>query len=121
MSATEVPDIVQVVFNMELLAIPSMSEVGSEHKVCFVAFLRHTKVFLTAKKSPGKQNGHCSLLGWVAQPLLFACMQLRALMCLFLAYIVLLLIFLSPLIELLFTFPVHVVHRGQCVASTLMT
>ena len=40
MSATEVPEIVQLVFNMELLAISSMSEVGSEHKVCFVAFLR---------------------------------------------------------------------------------
>ena len=44
-SATEVPEIVQLVFNMELLAISSMSEVGSEHKVCFGAFLRHTKAF----------------------------------------------------------------------------
>ena len=44
-SATEVPEIVQLVFNMQLLAISSMSEVGSEHKVCFVAFLIHTKVF----------------------------------------------------------------------------
>ena len=44
-SATEVPEIVQLVFNMELLAIYSMSEVGSEHKVCFGAFLRLTKVF----------------------------------------------------------------------------
>ena len=52
MSATEVPEIVQLVFNMELLAISSMSEVGSEHKVCFVAFIRHTKVFRAAKKSP---------------------------------------------------------------------
>ena len=30
-SATEVPEIVQLVLNMELLAISSMSEVGSEH------------------------------------------------------------------------------------------
>ena len=44
MSAKEVPEIVQVVFNMELLAISSMSEVGSEHKVCFGAFLRFTKI-----------------------------------------------------------------------------
>ena len=43
MSATEVPEIVQLVFNMELLAISSMSEVRSEHKVCFGAFLRHSK------------------------------------------------------------------------------
>ena len=44
-SATEVPEIVQLVFTMDLLAISSMSEVGSEHKVCFEAFLRHTKAF----------------------------------------------------------------------------
>ena len=44
-SATEVPEIVQLVFNMGLLAISSMSEVGSQHKVCFGAFLRLTKVF----------------------------------------------------------------------------
>ena len=50
MSATEVPEIVELVFNMELLAISSMSEVGSEHKVCFGAFLRLTKVFLSSKK-----------------------------------------------------------------------
>ena len=37
-SATEVPKIVQLVFNMELLAISSMSEFRCEHKVCFVAF-----------------------------------------------------------------------------------
>ena len=43
--ATEVPEIVQLIFNMELLAISSMSEVGIEHKVCFGAFLRPTKVF----------------------------------------------------------------------------
>ena len=51
-SATEVLEIVQLVCNMELLAISSMSEVGSEHKVCFGAFLRLTKVFWAAKKSP---------------------------------------------------------------------
>ena len=39
-SATEVPEIVQMVFDMELLAKSCMSEVGSEHKVCFGAFLR---------------------------------------------------------------------------------
>ena len=44
-SATEVPEIVQLVFNMELLAIASMSEVGIEHKVSFGAFVRHTKAF----------------------------------------------------------------------------
>ena len=44
-SATEVPEIIQLVLNMELLAISSMSEVGSEHKICFGAFLRLTKVF----------------------------------------------------------------------------
>ena len=31
MSATEVPEIVKLVFNMEVLAISSMSEVRSEH------------------------------------------------------------------------------------------
>ena len=47
MSATEVLEIVQqlLVFNMELLEISSMSEVKSEHKVCFGAFLRLTKGF----------------------------------------------------------------------------
>ena len=44
-SATKVPEIVQLVFNIEFLAISSMSEVGSEHKVCFWAFLNHTRVF----------------------------------------------------------------------------
>ena len=44
-SATKVPDIVQVVFNMELFAISRMSEVGSEHKVCFWASFTHTKGF----------------------------------------------------------------------------
>ena len=51
MTATEVPDIVHLVFNMELLAISSMAEVRSEHKVCFGASLRHTKGFWAAKKS----------------------------------------------------------------------
>ena len=45
MSATEVPEIVQLVLNMELLAISSMYEVGSEHKISFGAFLRHKKGF----------------------------------------------------------------------------
>ena len=45
MSATEVPEIVELVFKMELLAIFSMSEVRSEHKVCFGASLTHTKGF----------------------------------------------------------------------------
>ena len=51
MSATEVPEIVQLVFKMELLA-SSMSEVRSDHKVCFGASLRHTKSFGEAKKLP---------------------------------------------------------------------
>ena len=50
MSATEVPEIVQLVFNIELLAISSMSEVGSEHKVCFGAFFKTYKGFLSSKK-----------------------------------------------------------------------
>jgi hypothetical protein len=44
-AATEIPEIVQLVLNMELFAISSMCEIGSEHKVCFGAFLRLTKVF----------------------------------------------------------------------------
>ena len=44
-STTEVPEIVHLVSSMELLAISSKSEVGSEHKVGFGAFLRPTKVF----------------------------------------------------------------------------
>ena len=44
-SATKVLKVVQLFCNMELLAISSMSEVGSEHKVCFGAFLRLTNVF----------------------------------------------------------------------------
>ena len=39
--ATEVPEIVQLVFKTELLAISSMPEVRSEHKICFGASLRH--------------------------------------------------------------------------------
>ena len=35
MSAAEIPEIVKLVINMQLLAISSMSEVRSEHKVCF--------------------------------------------------------------------------------------
>ena len=45
MSATEVPEIVHLVFNMELFAIISMCEVESELKVSFWAFLRVAKVF----------------------------------------------------------------------------
>ena len=44
-SATEVLKIVQLVFDTELLAISSMSEVWSEHNVCFGASLRYTKGF----------------------------------------------------------------------------
>ena len=40
MSATEVMEIVQLVLNTELLATSSMSEVRSEHKVCFGGFLK---------------------------------------------------------------------------------
>ena len=36
MSATKVPEIIQLVFNTELLAISSMPEVMSEHKVYFM-------------------------------------------------------------------------------------
>ena len=41
-SAAEVLEILQLVCNMELLVISSMSEVGSEHKVGFGDFLRLT-------------------------------------------------------------------------------
>ena len=51
MSATEVPEIGQLVFYMELLAISIMSEVRSEHKVCFEASLIHTKDFSAITKS----------------------------------------------------------------------
>ena len=52
MSATEVPEIVQLVFNMGLLAISSMSEVGSEHKV-FTLYLKSivkTKIYSNWEK-----------------------------------------------------------------------
>ena len=45
MSATEVPEIVLLVFIMELLAISRISEVLKEHKVCLGDSLRHTKGF----------------------------------------------------------------------------
>ena len=51
MPATEVQEIVQMVFNMELLAISSMSEVRSKHKVCFRASLRFSKGFCASKNS----------------------------------------------------------------------
>ena len=63
MSATEVPEIVQLVFNTELLEISSMSE------VCFVASLQHTKGFWAAKKSlrsgppTGAKKGKWSIFG----------------------------------------------------------
>ena len=49
-SAAEVMKKLQLVCNMELLVISSMSEVGREQKVCFGAFLRLTKVFLSSRK-----------------------------------------------------------------------
>ena len=52
MSATEVSEIIQLVFNKDLLAIYSISEVRSKHKVCFGAFLRLKKGFGATKKSP---------------------------------------------------------------------
>ena len=42
-SVIEVPEIVQLAFTMELLAISFMSEVSSEHKVCFRASQRHRR------------------------------------------------------------------------------
>ena len=47
----EVPQIVQLVFNTELLTISSMSEGRSEHKACFGASLKIHRV-LSSKKSP---------------------------------------------------------------------
>ena len=44
-SATKVPELVQLVLNMELLTISSMCEVGSEHKGNLGAFLTHLKAF----------------------------------------------------------------------------
>ena len=52
MSDTEVPEAGQPVFSMELLTIFSMSEVRRQYKVYFGAFLRLTKGFRTAKRSP---------------------------------------------------------------------
>ena len=52
--ATEVPEIIQLVFGMELLPIYSLSEAGSEHEACFGASLRLTKGFKAVKKSPNK-------------------------------------------------------------------
>ena len=53
-SATEVSEIVQLVFSMESLAIYSMSEVRSEHKVCF-----RTSIIPQAKqKMFRKQKNH---------------------------------------------------------------
>ena len=49
---TEVPEIIQLVFGMELLTIYSLCEGGSEHNVCFGAFLRLTKGFWVVKKLP---------------------------------------------------------------------
>ena len=49
MWATEVPEIVQLAFTMELLAIYNMSEARSEHKVCFWASW-------AAKKSPKESD-----------------------------------------------------------------
>ena len=46
----DVLELVQLVFNIELLAISSMSEVRSERKVCLWAFLRFTKGFVSIKK-----------------------------------------------------------------------
>ena len=43
--AIEVPGTVRLILGMKLLTIYSVSEVGSEHKVCFGASLRLTKVF----------------------------------------------------------------------------
>ena len=42
---------VKLVFSIKLVAIPSICEVRGESKVCFGAFLRHTKGFRAAKKS----------------------------------------------------------------------
>ena len=51
MSATEVPDIVQRVLNMESIAISSMSEEGSElSSYMFWGFLKTYNGFLSSKK-----------------------------------------------------------------------
>ena len=51
---------VKLVFSIQLVAIPSICEVRGESKVCFGAFLRHTKGFRAAKKSlpPPAEKGH---------------------------------------------------------------
>ena len=50
MSATEVRKIVQLVFNMELLATSNMSEVESEKKSLFWGFPKTYKGFLKNQK-----------------------------------------------------------------------
>ena len=49
--ATEVMETVQLFLSMELLAMSSLSEVRSEHKVCFGAYLRLKKGFKAVRKS----------------------------------------------------------------------
>ena len=51
-SATEVPEIVQLVFYMELLAISSISEVKSEQKVCFGLPYAMQRIFEQQKNHP---------------------------------------------------------------------
>ena len=41
---------VKLVFSIKLIAIPSISEVRGESKVCFGDFLGHTKAFRAANK-----------------------------------------------------------------------
>ena len=55
---------VKLVFSMKLVAIPSICEVRGESKVCFGAFLRHTKGFRAANKitSPICGKGHTIIL-----------------------------------------------------------
>ena len=48
--ATEVQETIWLVFSMEILAISSMSEVGSEQKFSFGTSLRLTKGFLSNEK-----------------------------------------------------------------------
>ena len=48
--ATEEPETVWLVLGMKLLTTYILSEVGSEHKVCFGASLRLTKGFGVVKK-----------------------------------------------------------------------
>ena len=51
--ATEVPQMVQLVFGKELFTIDSLSEAGSEHYVCFGASLILTKRFEHGQKLDG--------------------------------------------------------------------